>query len=93
MTVGVMNVGHASRHAGTEIGADRAENDGDTSRHIFTSVGSAALDDHDCAGVPDTETFPRAAAREHPASRGTIKDRVADNRVSGTDRAGCLLAA
>src|SRR5947209_7133305 len=67
--VGIVDEGHAAIHAGGEIGADPAENDGDAAGHILATVRAAALDDDLGAGVADGEALARLTGGEELAGR------------------------
>ncbi len=88
-TCRVIEIGHATRHPGPEIGADIAQNDRHTAGHILTPVGAAALDHHLRARVAHRETLTRPARCKERAIRGPIEHGIADDGVlAGLERRG-----
>src|SRR3546814_16824661 len=59
----VVDESHAPGHAGGEVVADLAEDDGDAAGHVFAAVGAAALDPHPGAGVAHGEALSSESRR------------------------------
>ena len=77
-----LNVGEATRHAGTKIEADRTENHGDSAGHVFATVLADALDDGSGSAVTDGETFANLPRDEELAGGSAIQHRVAGKHVA-----------
>ena len=81
----VPDIGHAAAHAGGEVVADGAEQDGDAAGHVLAAVVAAALDHGDRTGVADGEALAGAAGGEELAGGGAVEAGVADDGVVGPD--------
>ena len=81
----VPDIGHAAAHAGGEVVADRAEQDGDTTGHVLAAIVAAALDHGRGTGVADGEALAGATGGEELASGGAVEAGVADDGVVGPD--------
>src|SRR5258706_7899008 len=79
---GAEYVGEAAGHAGTEIEAERAENEDDAAGHIFATVLANAFDHGEGAAVANGEAFAGAACDEKLAGGCAIQNRVASEDVA-----------
>src|SRR3954462_11805105 len=87
VAVEVQDVRDATGHAGREVAAGRAENDGPATGHVLTAVVADTLDDRGGAGVADAEALADDAADEHLAGGGAVQDDVAgDDLLLGGER-------
>ena len=84
--VGVIDERDAAGHAGPEVVADGAEDDGDTAGHVLAAVRPTALDHRVGAGIAHGEALARLAGGEQLARRGAVKHRVADDGVLVADQ-------
>src|SRR5712672_2358562 len=81
---GAHNVSQPTGHAGTEIEAERTEDDGDATGHIFAAVLADAFDDGEGAAVADGEAFAGTASDKELARSGAIEHCVAGEDVAAT---------
>ncbi len=77
----VIDEGHATGHAGTEILANSPQNDGHAAGHVFTAIGAAAFDDGQSPGIADSKTLARLAGGKQLSGGGTIEHGIADDGV------------
>ena len=88
----VPDVGDAARHAGGEVAAGRAQDDGAAAGHVLAAVVADAFDHGPGAAVADTEPFGRPAAEEGLAAGRAVQHDVADQDVVFRHER-CFLAA
>ena len=84
---GAENVSEPAGHAGTEIQAQRAENQDHAAGHVFAPVLADAFDDRQSPTVSDGEAFTRAARDEQLAGSRAIQDGIARQDIA---TAGCV---
>ena len=78
---------HAPRHSSPKVGPDAAQNYGNATGHILTTVGSAALNHHMRPRIAHSKAFTRPTGSKEIAVGRTIKHRVAnDGIVRGNQR-------
>ncbi len=75
--LGVIDVGHATRHPGREVASRRPEDDHQSARHVLAAVIPHSFDHRGGAGVAHAEALPHLAADEHLAGGGAVEDDVA----------------
>ena len=71
----------AAAHAGGEVPAGRADDDGDAAGHVLAAVVAGPLDDGQGAAVADAEPLAGPAAEEGPAAGRPVEGDVADQDV------------
>ncbi len=79
--VGVVDEGHAARHAGGEIVADEAQDRDRAARHVLAAVGAAAFHHRGGARVAHGEALAGLSRRKQMARGRTVEDRVAGDGV------------
>ena len=77
----VEHEGHAAAHAGGEVAAGRADDDGDAAGHVFAAMVAGPFDDGLGPAVADAEALAGPAAEERPAAGGAVEGHVADQDV------------
>ena len=85
--VGIVDVGHAARHAGRKVAPGLAQHDDHAAGHVFAAMVAAAFDDRDSARVAHGEALARDAFEIGLARNGAVEDRVADDDVLASARA------
>src|SRR5215472_13320404 len=78
---GIEDVGYTVSHAGSEVAACFAQDDGHTARHILTAVVADAFYYRDGPAVAHTEALAGASCRKHTSGRSAIQCGVADDSV------------
>ena len=71
----------AAAHAGGEVAAGRADDDGDAAGHVLAAVVAGPFDDGLRPAVADAEPLAGPAAEERPAARRPVERDVADQDV------------
>ncbi len=79
---GAQDVSEATGHAGTEIQAERTEDEGDAAGHVLATVLADAFDNGESAAVADGEAFARASGDEKLAGSGAVENSVAGENVA-----------
>src|SRR5690606_32129706 len=77
----VENVGHAARHAGSEVAPGLADDDDDAAGHVFAAVVADAFHHRDRAGVADRE-----ALAGHAPEVALALDRAIEHGIADDDR-------
>ena len=80
-SVEVVDIGHAARHACSEVASGRAENDHLSARHVFAAVVAHAFDDGFDARVADAEAFACDAVDVGFAGSRAVEGDIADEDV------------
>ena len=81
ITVLVEDERHAAAHAGGEIAAGRADDDGDAAGHVLAAMVAGPFDHGVSAAVPDAEPLAGPAAEEGLAAGRAVEGHVADEDV------------
>ena len=75
--LGVIDVGHASRHTCGKVAARLAEHHDASTGHVFAAMVACTLDDGDGSGVAYAETFAHTTVDVQFAAGGTIEAGIA----------------
>src|SRR6266702_790479 len=82
LSLGTQHISQAAGHAGTEIQAERPENDGYAAGHVLTTVLADTFHYGKRTAVSDSETLTAAAGNEELARSGTVEHGVAGKHVA-----------
>src|SRR6266852_6092998 len=82
LSLGKQHVSQPAGHAGTEIQAERPEDDGHAAGHVFTTVLADTFHYGKRTAVSDRETFPAAAGNKELAGRRAIEHGVSGKNVA-----------
>src|SRR6266704_1180792 len=81
LCLGTQHISQAAGHAGTEIQAERPENDGYAAGHVLATVLADTFHYGKRTAVSDSETLTAAAGNEELARSSTVEQGVAGKHV------------